>query len=147
MLCFCSFFYLKLFSVPKVWFGAVLPLVEDRENSVQEKALKSVSKFVLDRLAACIKVWNGKLQNGTREQNFSSEHVIWDVLNEVDEEIIRCLQISVSQLHKRKQLSRSFVKALSSVCAADEGAFKKVQDIHFIKFVTYRCHLQFRVFG
>ena len=77
----------------RVWAGAVLPLVEDAEASVKEKAVSSAQEMIVDR---CLVALQGRQQAG------QSAAAVWKVLSCLDSTMLRFLHVAIACMLKAR---------------------------------------------
>mmetsp|Transcript_31409 Transcript_31409/g.61213 ORF Transcript_31409/g.61213 Transcript_31409/m.61213 type:complete len:1474 (+) Transcript_31409:38-4459(+) len=89
----------------QIWLGAVLPLVKDPEQSVQDRALELIDELILQRVNKAI-------------SSADESAPIWMTLDAADDDMVRYLQQGVALMAKRKTFPNKILKTLSKAAAA-----------------------------
>ena len=79
----------------KIWLGAVLPLVNDNELTVQEKCFHAINENILEAAVADLRAKLNGLEEATLEETTVP---VWRLLAEADDESNRYLQLGLSKM-------------------------------------------------
>ena len=94
--------------VGQVWLGAVLPLVDDAESTVRDKALHCVKDLVIDRV--------------DRAMAGDDNRTVWQLLAALDDAMGQLMQTAVARLLQQGALSAALLRRLNEAAATSVEA-------------------------
>jgi condensin-2 complex subunit D3 len=98
--------------VQKIWLGAVLPMITDTQNSIQEKNQQLIQEFFLEKLISALE--------GRNQATFSEFGGVFSLFALFDEDCIRYFQLSVQHLIKRKLFPELLIKQLNKTLGSSQ---------------------------